>query len=359
MNRLVITGIGPVSPIGIGKEHFWHAVKNGDSGMKMSNRFPFFHETYYGELTTLNFDEYIYDKRFRRTADISKYVLTSAILAINDSRRTISGKETAFIMGTTHGALNYTQAFHSALIREGAEAVSPIFFSDSVLNAPASNASICFDIRGPVHTLIGGGETALKSVMLACRIIANGEANRALVVSAEELNELSFACHARMGINSISEGAGAILIEKEDDIRGLSPYCYISGMASRCNPLNPEAALINVISKSIEKTNLKLSDVDIILTDSDLPAERHLKDKFTGSIMNLTGNAFSVAAMWNMILASLSIKNGSMPKTVVKNKVSVSDVNNIMICTSEKHGAASAIILSKNICYEEVNGINL
>ncbi len=349
MRKIVLTGIGMVTPIGIGKEQFWNAVENGYSGIRNLTKFSFPHEISCGEIRDLYLDNYINDRRFRRAAYISQYTLVASSLAMTDAGRKLSrGNDTAFVKGITHGALNYTQAFHGALIKEGVDSISPILFSDSTLNAPASNASICFGINGPVHTLVGGADTAIKSIMLACQLLADGTVDRSLVVCAEELNELSLSCYTRKDITPLSEGSGAILIENEETVKGASPYCYIAGSASECNPSNPDMVLDTVISTCLENASLKVRDIDFIMSDYHLPAKVFLNNIPAGSIIPLAGNAFVVTVLWHIILSSLVIKSGTIPRGVIQNKAMVSkQIKNVMIWTAEKRGTASAIILSK------------
>ncbi len=349
MEKLVLTGIGPVTPVGIGKEQFWNAMVNGYSGIKRLTNISTVHEHHGGEISNFNFDEYVSDGRFRRVADISKYTFVAVNLAIQDAGvRDISGDDTALVVGITHGALNYAQTFHRSLVKEGADNISPIHFSESVLNAPAGNASIGFGIKGPVHTLVGGATTALKGIMFACQMLRSGVVNKSIVVSADELNEFTLYCYSRLGVNILSEGSGAILVEKEADIKDKSPYCYISGMASQCNPSNPDASLTDVMNQCLEKADLRFKDIALVMIDSRVPAGLHLNNIPAGCIIPLTGNAFSLTTMWHIILSSLAIKNGTIPKAVIRNKFSMHDsIRNVMICSKEEQGIAAAVILSK------------
>jgi 3-oxoacyl-(acyl-carrier-protein) synthase len=345
MGRIALTGIGVVSPLGIGKEQFWSAVFNNNSGLRVIKKIPFQTDSIGGEIEDFDCDQYINDRRFRRAAEVSKYALAAARLAIEDAGSALNGEKKALIMGITHGALNYTQEFHTAIVKNDTDAISPILFSDSVLNAPAGNVSICFGIKGPVHTIVGGPDAAIKSIILGSKMLTDGAADKVIVISAEELNEISFSCYSRKGTGALSEGAGAIVIGKEGSVKEL-PYCYILGMSSRCNPSCPDV-LNEVIDHAMEMAGLKLSDIGFILADShanvacmdDIPA---------GSIIYLTGNAFSATTMWHIIVSCLALKNGEIPITVIRNKVPVQNSKgNILVCSSDKHGVASAIILSK------------
>lgn len=351
MERIVLTGIGPLTPIGTGKKEFLGALINGVCGMKKITKFPSSYDCFGGEINGINFDECITDGRFRRSADISRYTMLAAKLAMDDANISSSDDyDLGIIVSLTHGALNYTQSYHKQLITEGVESVSPILFSDSVLNAPAGNASICFDVHGPVHTLVGGKTTTTKAIILASQMLTTRVVDKSIVVCAEELNELSFLCYTRLGLKEISEGAGAILIESEDTIKGREPYCSISGLATWVNPSNPQTALKETIEKSLDMANLKKKDINLIMVDSSIPDVQvyPFSNKPVGSINQLTGNAFSATTMWNLILSALIIKRGELPTSVIDSSAEIPDeIRNIMICVLEPEGVASAMILSK------------
>lgn len=364
MERIVLTGIGPLTPIGKGKREFWSALMDGVCGIKKITKFSTMYpslklrntirDCYGGEINDINFNEHITDGRFRRSADISRYTMLAVKLAMDDANISSSNSNNfGIIIGLTHGALNYTQSYHKLLITEGAESVSPILFSDSVLNAPAGNASICFGIHGPVHTIIGGKTITTKAIILAAQMLTAGVVDKSIVVCAEELNELSFLCYSRLGLNSISEGAGAILLENETTQKGEDPYCYVSGIALQVNPLNPQMALHETIEKSLDMANLKEKDIDLVMVDSFIPdvQENYFSNKPVGCITQLTGNAFSASIMWSVIVSALIIKRGEIPvrlRRMTNNRVEIPDkIRNVMICVIENKGVASAMILSE------------
>ncbi|MBI5409833.1 MAG: beta-ketoacyl synthase chain length factor [Nitrospirae bacterium] len=355
MNRIIITGIGLITPIGVGKEQFWQNVISGASGVGKTNRFPSLPELLCGEISDTDAVEDLSDRRLRRSANISKYAFAAANLAINDAwDKPADNINTALIFGITHGALNYTQAFHSALLREGVDAASPLFFSDSVLNAPASNTSICLGLGGSVHTLVDGSAAALKAIMLARRLLDGGSADRVLIVCAEELNELSLSCYLQKGISPLSEGSGALLIEREttegSPTRGNDnkiSYCRISGTASIFNPSYPAAALTDALTQCLEKADMDAENIDLIVAGRDMQAGPPFKGVSTVSITHLTGDAFAATALWHVILGSLIIKNGKIPEAVITNKASMPDqVRNVLVYTNDGQGIASAVSLS-------------
>ncbi|OHB68315.1 MAG: hypothetical protein A2W17_05505 [Planctomycetes bacterium RBG_16_41_13] len=351
MDRIVLTGVGPLTPIGKEKEDFWNAVVNNFPGIKKITKFMPDHEFYGGEINDINFDEYIPGTKFRRAAEISKFTMSAAKMAMDDAQVDSSNiKNLGLVVGLTHGALNYTQSYHELLVTEGPESASPILFSDSILNAPAGNTSICLGIHGPVHTLIGGSVTTIRAIMLAVQLLATKKMEKSVIASAEELNEFSLYCYYKLGIKTLSEGAGALLIEPEDTKNNQDPYCYISGFASQTNPSNLQSALEESVETALKKANLKAKDVDLLMTSPSFPKVQPL-DAYEipmGSLDSITGNAFAVSTIWNIILSALCIRHGAIPSPILKNSAPINnEIRNVMICATEREGVAGVLILSK------------
>lgn len=344
MNRFVISGTGMVGPLGNRNEAVWSAVKQGATGIRRLNKFTLPGDILCGEVKDFDFSEYVPDKRFRRAAPISQYALAAASMALAE----VSDNENAsLIIGITHGALGYTQAFHKELLKSGPESVSPIYFSDSVLNAPAGNISLCFGIKGPVHTILGGTESVIKAMITGCRLLDEGETQKAVVVSSEELNELSLFCYTRLGFNMISEGAGAIVIERDDASVNKNPYCFISAMVSECNPSDPGSALENAAMSCIEKAGMKIADIDILFADEDDSIPQGLREVPIASLASFSGNAFAASLLWEIVLSCMAVQKGTIPQSIIKNGKPRPNLNNVMICTADKNGNAAAVILSK------------
>ncbi len=350
--QLVISGIGPLSPLGAGKDNFWRSLSSRHSGINHISKFSSVSGAMGGEINNNDIDGLIDDRKFRRAAEISKYALAAIKLAILDANSSFEGKEnTAIITAVTHGAMNYTQDYHESLITGGVEDISPILFSESVLNAPAGNASICYGVQGVVHTIVGGCTASLKAVMLASRILNEGAIEKAIVVSAEEVNELSFYCRGKFGESIMSEGAGALLIENNHSIDGSKAYCHVSGFSSYFEPKSAEASFVKAIDQALTMANINKNDLDLALID--IPkgmCMRYLDEIPSGTVSQYTGNAYCVSSAWNIIIAAHIIKKGMLPDNFIKNDKNHDKCNNIkhvLICNLEETGHAAAVVLSK------------
>jgi len=346
MSRLAIKGSAMISPIGTRMEDIRGRIERGETGLCRLDRFASGRDMLCGEIRDFDLTEFVTDGRFRRAAPISQFALASISAALGKTDTMESGINTAMIMAIKHGALGYTQSFHRDLISAGPGAVSPIHFSDSVLNAPAGNASICFGFKGPVHTVLGGPEAVIKSIRIACRMLETGHADRAIVVSAEELNELSSYCYTRLGYPSVSEGAGTLIIEREKPDEQTAD-CFIAGAASECNPADPKSALRNSLSVCMEQAGLQVPEIDLVMACMKEPDDCILEGIPTADLTPFTGYAFATSMLWSTVLSASAIGTGSAPQSIVRTGKVNAKLRNIMVCTADNRGNAAAMILSR------------
>ena len=339
---IYIAGTGPVSPIGIGKEEFLSSLVSGRSGIGISDRY----QSLCGEVASSSVDALLKDRRFRRAAPFSRFALLSVKLALEDAGfGSIAGPATALSMATMHGASNYTQEFHRAIVTEGVEGASPILFSDSVLNAAAGNLSLCYGIKGPAHTLIGATTASFKAVQLGCELLMQDEADTVVVASSEELNEIEIFCYSRLGISPLAEGGGALILAR--DRNGSSAQeCRIRSAASCCNPADTRAAVRQAIRASLADAELHASAIDLMIADMSseycglpvLPA---------ASVTSLTGMAFSASAAWQITAAVQFLRSGKVPPPVLCGPAPQRELTRILLCAGDAGGVASAMVIEK------------
>ncbi len=235
--NVFITGIGIVSPAGIGMEGFACAIA-APPRPEAGFRVPAF-----------DLEEYVGNPpSFRRVANATKFTLAAISMALSDAGldrdRGRNGRE-GLLVGVTHGAIDFSTRFHQGLLLEGPQGASPLHFSESVLNAPAGNAAIAFGFRGPVHTLIGEETVGGKAIGMALSLLRSGELDRCIVAGAEEWADIVVNAYGRVdrargmgGHGSgppvpLGEGAAALVLETAAPRRGAVPRGTIRGVASR------------------------------------------------------------------------------------------------------------------------------
>ncbi|MEK6598771.1 MAG: beta-ketoacyl synthase N-terminal-like domain-containing protein [Deltaproteobacteria bacterium] len=343
----VITGIGIVSPIGIGNPVFWDALLAGRTGIKEIKSFNTEGQRSRlgAEINTDDIDAVFSDKRFRRAAKISKYCLAAADMAIKDSGLNPSvwdPAKTGLVVGVTHGAMNYTRDFHTALIREGALSASPMFFSDSVLNAPAGNASIAFNIKGAAHTIAGGIPAGIDAIDYAIRVMRNNNLDVCIAGGAEEIDALVFDSYARFGLLSpnnrgkegikpfasdrngfvTGEGACMLVLEKKEAAvkRGAVVYAGISdanplGTDFKSVPSDDRGKIIYAVTgaNGAGKDVIEARILKALLAGNNKNAAR----VFVGNIKPLTGECFAAGSAMQAASAAMALHKGIIPPSTI------------------------------------------
>ncbi len=271
MERIVVSGIGIVRPGTCGREAVIAALPV--LGEAEST----------GRLPDFPLEEYLASARtFRRVAGATKFSLAAMGLAVADagfSAGAFGGDRVGIIVGITHGAVCYSVEFHRALMLEGPLAASPLYFSESVPNAPAGNAAIAFQVRGPVQTLIGEEPVGTLAIDLAAGLLQSRRIERCLVVGTEEWNAVVTQAYSQIDhaarrsqdpddVAPLSEGAAALVVELEGtvDARGAAPRAAISGWSlGRCRIDRAEESLADIVREAFRPTGYCAAEADHVL----------------------------------------------------------------------------------------------
>lgn len=190
--RVVITGLGVVSSVGIGIDNFWNNLLNGTSGIRPITLFDTseLRSKHGGEI--VNFDPKLLlgnkglnylDRSARLICSTTKLALDDAKVEVNDPNRA----EIGIVVGTSLGSMTSIGDFERTAIKEGVMAVMPMSFPNTVLNAFAGHVAIKFGIEGFNTTLSTGSNSALDAIIYGLDSI---RMNRATVVLAGGVEEL-------------------------------------------------------------------------------------------------------------------------------------------------------------------------
>lgn len=217
---VAITGIGCVSPAGIGGRDAALALAKGPA------------ENHGFQVPEFPLEDFLENARsFRRVANSTKFCLAAVALALRDAglpQVRPDGARTGVVIGVTHGALAFSAQFHGGLLRDGPEAASPMLFAESVLNAAAGNVAIAFGVRGPVHTLIGEETVGAQAIGTALGLLRLGVVDRCVVAATEERSDLIENAYRQMDRAAsrstpeedppppTGEGAAALVVEQQE-----------------------------------------------------------------------------------------------------------------------------------------------
>src|SRR3989338_7460514 len=216
--RIVITGIGVLASNGIGKKEFWKALKEGRSGIKPVTLFDTSttRAKTAGEITGFRAEAFVGEKGLRNLDRATKLVLSASKLALDDGGLKSpldeeTSQRTGVSLGSTLGSVWSISEFDKEGLREGPRAVNPALFPNTVINSPASQISIRFNIKGFNTTISSGFTSSLDALEYARNFILMGRADAVLVGGVEELCEQTFKGFYKLGFLSTTKNGGAEL----------------------------------------------------------------------------------------------------------------------------------------------------
>ena len=256
-HRVVVTGIGVVTPIGTGIRAFWDRTLAGDVGVGTITRFDSsgFNSHVAAEVGRFDAGDYLEPKLFRRTERFAQFTLVATQLALDDAGVTIgdAGDDVGVWIGSALGGLAFAEAQHDAFRAEGARAVRPLLAISVFGGTSTTNVALAFGVRGPNIANANSCAAGAVAIGEAFRAVARGDVRGAIAGGAEApLSPLVFGAFAVIKAMStrnddpsrasrpfdrdrdgfvMAEGAGVLYLERYEDAlaRGARIYGEISG----------------------------------------------------------------------------------------------------------------------------------
>lgn len=188
--RVVVTGLGCVSPVGNNVGDTWDAVIAGKSGIAIITRFDStpFSTRFAGEVKGFNIEDYLPAKEARHMDRFIHYGMAAGIQAIQDSGLLVTeqnAERIGVIVGSGIGGLPLIEETHGEFERRGPRRISPFFVPASIINMVSGNLSIKYGMRGPNMAIVSACTTGLHSIGVAGRMIEYGDADVMVVGGSE------------------------------------------------------------------------------------------------------------------------------------------------------------------------------
>jgi hypothetical protein len=318
MTAANIAGMGWITPLGRDMESVWQAL----CARKRLETTPLENPISKKSVPILRVPENIVREsaaapRLRRSSAISHFAVAAATDAITSAR--LSPKElarTALVFAASDGGVVYTRRFFSDVVEHGEGAGSPLLFPETVYNAPASHVAALLGLQGEVLTLVGDSAAGIAALRTGWELLAVGEADFCLIVSAQELDWITGEAYSRWGLiqdgsNSasvFSECAAAIVLSRE------IKSCQVS--AIHCGFSCPTEKDIEEGLEAVLKELLPGSRVDIAVscasgTRLDL-AETNCLARYLPATKVLTpkavlGESLACSAIQQVIIGALGL----------------------------------------------------
>jgi len=363
--RVVITGMGVISPVGTGLDNFWNALTAGVSGIARITRFdPSEYSTQIaGEVKDFDYSKYIDKKEGRRMDKFSQYAVVAAAMAIEDAGmdlQSLDKDRTGVIVGSGIGGMETFEEQCRVLVNRGPSRISPFLIPMMIANMAAGQIAIKFGLRGPNITAITACASSGNAIGDAFKLIQRGGAEVVITGGTEApITPLSVAGFCAMKAMStrneeparasrpfdadrdgfvMGEGAAMMVLETLEHAqkRGANIYAEIVGYGSSCDAYHitapdPEGSGAAAAMKmALADGDLKPEDVQYINAHGtstpvgDVAEVVAIKKVFgdhaykltVSSTKSMTGHMLGAAGAVEGIATVLAIRDDLVPPTI-------------------------------------------
>ncbi len=219
--RVVITGLGCISPVGNTVTEMWSAITAGKSGVATITKFDAspFSTTFAAEVKNFKVEDYITAKEARAMDTFIHYGMAAGIQAFQDSGLTVTEENAERIgvnVSSGIGGLPTIEHAHSEYLNRGPRRISPFFVPSSIINMISGNLSIKFGLKGPNLSVVTACSTGLHSIGLSARMIEYGDADVMLAGGSE-------ACISPLGVGGFAS-ARALSTRNDDPATASRPW---------------------------------------------------------------------------------------------------------------------------------------
>ena len=364
--RVVITGLGLISPLGIGKELFWQSLVEGRSGIRRLTRFD---PTGYdcqigGEIPDDSYKDLIEPKRLRRMTNVAQLAVSGAQMALADADLSPSWRNphaVGVILGSSTGGFKESLEQQAILLERGTNRINPfVTLSSFHINSISAEVAITVQTQGLAFTVSGGCASSLNSISVAADMIRNGTLDVCISGGAESpLSPLMIAGLCRIQelttLNEspsqasrpfdkdhqglvVSEGSCVLVLEERThaERRGASIYGEILGYALGCEayeafglePSGENAAY--TLQEALARAHMTATEIEWINAHgSSCPnwdrKETRILKKALGeaaysipisATKSVMGHTFGAAASFQIASAILGMQHSCIPPTI-------------------------------------------
>lgn len=362
-NRLVITGMGAVTPIGIGVDEYWKNLVDGKCGVDKITRFDTEELPVKIAAEVKNFvpEDYMPKKLMREMDVFMQYGYAAAMQAIDQAGESVEDPtRMGIVVGTALGGIAPIADTQHGISTGEHKKVSPRFVPKIIGNEAAAQVAIAKGYRGPSLTVSTACSSGGDAISTACMILLSGQADAVLAMGTESALSPLFilglsSAHALSTNNEdpqgasrpfdkdrdgfvIGEGGGALVIETEENAkkRGATILCELAGFSNctdgyHVTSPHPEGiGALFCMEKAIENAGLTTDDVDYINTHGTStpvgdPIETnavwdlfgdHAKDMAVTSTKGATGHMMAAGGITEAITCIQCIRTGVIPPTL-------------------------------------------
>ena len=411
MRRVVVTGVGVLSPLGTGTEKNWEALTKGQSGIGPVTRFDAVNTLpthIAGEVSDFVAEDFIDKKEIKKMDLFIQYSLAAAELAMQDSGLQITdenAERVGVLVGAGLGGLPTIEKYHEAMLDKGYKKISPFFIPMLIINLAPGQISMRFGAKGPNLSSVSACATGTHSIGDAFRMIQRGDADAMIAGGTEStitplgmggfnvMKALSTRNDDPQGASRpfdkgrdgfvMGEGAGIVVLEEYESAkkRGAKIYGEVAGYGLTgdayhlTSPAPGGEGAARCMKMALSTAGLNPEDVDYINAHgtstplNDLYETMAIKTTFgqyadkvmISSTKSMTGHLLGAAGGIEAVYCLLAMQNGVIPPTInytepdeeldldyVPNQARDAEVN-VAISNSFGFGGTNATLLLKKV----------
>jgi 3-oxoacyl-[acyl-carrier-protein] synthase II len=362
--RVVVTGLGLVTPLGIGTDRTWKALCAGQSGIARITRFdPTGYDAQIaGEVKDFDPAQFIEKKEIKKMDTFIHYAVAASQLAVDDAALKVTPEESAKVgvyIGSGIGGLGSIEHYHQVLRDKGPGRVSPFFIPMTIINLASGQVAIRLGAKGPNSCAVTACATGNHCIGDAYRLIQRGDADVMIAGGAEAaitpLGVAGFASAKALSFRNdapekasrpfdrdrdgfvLGEGAGVIVLEDIEHARrrGARVYAEIIGYAMNSDayhitaPPDDGEGAVGCMELAIKDAAVSKSDIGYInahgtSTMADAIETNAIKQVFgdhayrvaVSSTKSMTGHLLGAAGGIEAIFSVLALHHGILPPTI-------------------------------------------
>jgi len=365
MKRVVVTGLGALTPVGMGAEKSWASLVKGESGIGRVTRFDAseFPSQVAGEVKGFEPTDYLDRKDVKKMDTFIQYAIAAGKMAMDDSGLEITesnAERVGVMVGSGMGGLPAIERYHEAYLKGGPKKISPFFIPMTIINLAAGHISIMSGAKGPNSSIVTACATGTHAIGDAYRIIQRGEADAMIAGSSESVMcALAFggfgAAKALSKRNDeperasrpfdlerdgfvMGEGAGILVLEEMEHAKKRKARIYgevvgygMSGDAFHMtSPAPGGEGAARCMTHALKDASLSLDEVEYINAHGtstpagDVGETMAVKKVFgdhayklaVSSTKSMTGHLLGAAGAVEAVFSLLALDRGVLPPTI-------------------------------------------
>ena len=353
--RVVVTGLGVVSSVGIGKDEFWKSIINGKSGISKVSSFDTkeFRCHYAGEIRNFKPEEFIDKRKIRFLGRTSQLAIAASSLALKDSGislKNINKEKIGVFMGTTMGERQLEESLDT-WVRKGVDNMDRAKILQSPPNNIPANIACYFKLQGPNYLIPTACAAGNYAIGYGTDLIRTGDIDYAVAGGADSFSKVAFSGFHRLYAMAsekcqpfdknrkgmmVGEGAGILLLESLESAlkRKADIYAEILGYGISCDAFHITTPHMEGIEKAILKAlkdaGIEKEEVDYICAhgtgtpNNDKTECAAIKNVFrenyktipVSSIKSMLGHPMGAASAIEAAACCLAVKEDTVPPTI-------------------------------------------